>query len=560
MAGLKGYKTGGTVHIVINNQIGFTTNYIDARTSTYCTDVGKVTLCPIFHVNGDDAEMVTYAVQLAMEYRQKFKNDVFIDLLCYRKYGHNEGDEPRFTQPKLYKAIARHPNPRDVYLNELIDQDVVTREEADKVIKEFATSLEDMLDESKKIAKSIVYKFLVTTWKGFGHGSHEDMQISADTGVKKTELLKLGEKITQLPADKKFFKKITKLMGDRHKMLFETEKLDWGMGETLAYATLLSDGYRVRISGQDVERGTFSHRHAMLRVEDSEEEYVPLKTIEKKKGAFSIYNSSLSEYGVLGFEYGYAMAAPDTLTIWEAQFGDFSNGAQIIMDQFISAAEDKWKVRNGLVMLLPHGYEGQGAEHSSARIGRFLTLCADDNMVVANTTTPANFFHLLRRQMHRNFRKPLIVFTPKSLLRHPRAQSSLLEFTKGGFQEVIDDADAKATEVKKIVLCSGKLFYDLLLAREERKLKHVALIRIEQLFPWPEKQVDVILKKYKKAEKVVFSQEEPENMGSWAYVVRMFKHPNIELVSRLASGSPASGSHKVYNVRQKEVIDKTLAL
>jgi len=548
------------VHIVINNQIGFTTNYVDARTSTYCTDVGKVTLSPIFHVNGDDAEMVTYAVQLAMEYRQKFKSDVFIDLLCYRKYGHNEGDEPRFTQPKLYKAIAKHPNPRDVYVNDLIDEGIITREEADKVIKEFAASLDDMLEDSKKIGKSIVYKFLVTTWKGMGNGSHKDMQMSLDTGVKKAELLKLGEKITKLPENKKFFKKIVRLMQDRHKMIFETEKLDWGMGETMAYATLLSEGYRIRISGQDVERGTFSHRHAMLRVEDSEEEYVPLKTVEAKKGSFSIYNSLLSEYGVLGFEYGYAMAAPDTLTIWEAQFGDFSNGAQIIMDQFISAAEDKWKVRNGLVMLLPHGHEGQGAEHSSARIERYLTLCADDNMIAANTTTPANFYHLLRRQMHRKFRKPLIVFTPKSLLRHPRAKSDLIDFTKGGFQEVIDDAYVKASEVQKVVLCSGKVYYDLLKAREERKVKEVALVRIEQLFPWPEKQVDDVLKKYKKAERVAFVQEEPENMGSLAYIARTFKHPGLELVSRHAKGSPAYGSHKVFNVRQKEVIENTLAI
>ncbi|HAW50713.1 MAG TPA: 2-oxoglutarate dehydrogenase E1 component, partial [Flavobacteriales bacterium] len=326
------------------------------------------------------------------------------------------------------------------------------------------------------------------------------------------------------------------------------------------YATLLSEGYRVRISGQDVERGTFSHRHAMLRVEDSEEEYVPLKSVEKNKGDFSIYNSLLSEYGVLGFEYGYAMAAPDTLTIWEAQFGDFSNGAQIIIDQFISAAEDKWKVRNGLVMLLPHGYEGQGAEHSSARIERYLSLCADDNMIAANATTPANFYHLLRRQMHRNFRKPLIVFTPKSLLRHPRAVSKLDEFTKGGFKEVIDDADVKATEVRKIVLCSGKLFYDLLKVREERKIKNIALVRIEQLFPWPEKQVEAILKKYAKASKVVFAQEEPENMGPWSYIIRTFRHPGLELVSRKASGSPASGSHKVHTVRQNEVIDNALAL
>lgn len=559
MAGLKGYKTGGTVHIVVNNQIGFTTNYVDARTSTYCTDIGKVTLCPIFHINGDDVEAVTLAVKLAMEYRQAFKSDVFIDLLGYRKYGHNEGDEPRFTQPLLYKAIARHPNARDIYINDLVDQGIISREEAEKVISDFAEELEKMLGASKKLGKAVMHQFLHSIWKGIGHGSHEDLQISPETGVKKAKLLELAKKVTELPKDKTFFKKIEKLIEDRRKMVFDKGSLDWGMGETLAYATLLDEGFRVRISGQDVERGTFSHRHAMVRVEDSEEEYMPLRAVEKKHHDFTIYNSLLSEYAVLGFEYGYALAAPDTLTIWEAQFGDFHNGAQIIIDQFLCAAEDKWKARNGLVLLLPHGYEGQGAEHSSARMERFLELCADDNMVVANCTTPANFFHLLRRQMHWNFRKPLIVFTPKSLLRHPRAVSSLEEFTKNGFQEVIDDEYAKVDQIKKLVFCNGKLYYDLLLERENLKLNHIALIRLEQLFPLAENKIKAVLKKYTKAEKFIWAQEEPENMGAWSYIRRSFKFHDLELISRRASGSPASGSHKIYDARQKAIIDKVLS-
>ena len=555
MAGLKGYKTGGTVHIVINNQIGFTTNYVDARTSTYCTDIGKVTLSPIFHVNGDDVEAVTYAVQLAMEYRQAFKSDVFIDLLCYRKYGHNEGDEPRFTQPLLYKAIARHPNPRDIYVNNLVEEGVITREEAGTMIKEFADSLEKMLEASKKLTKAMLHPFLHTTWKDIGYGSHADILKSPETGVSKARLLELGKKITDLPSDKKFFKKIEKLMEDRRAMLGDDGHLDWAMGETLAYATLLDEGFRVRISGQDVERGTFSHRHAVVKLEDSEEEYIPLRKVEKNKHDFSIYNSLLSEYGVLGFEYGYAMAAPETLTIWEAQFGDFHNGAQIIIDQFLCAAEDKWKLRNGLCLFLPHGYEGQGAEHSSARIERFLELCADDNMIVANCTTPASFFHLLRRQMHWNFRKPLIVFTPKSLLRHPLAVSPLADLSKGSFRPVIDDDGVKAAAVKKVVFVSGKLYYDLKQEREKRKVEDIALIRMEQLFPMPEEDINAVIAKYKNAKKYVWAQEEPENFGPWAYMLRSFKYAKLERVSRNASGSPASGSHKVWAVRQKKVID-----
>jgi len=447
-----------------------------------------------------------------------------------------------------------------MYVNELIDQGITTREIADKVISEFAASLEDMLEDSKNLGKSKVTPFLSTTWKGIGYGSHKDMQASLDTGVSKTILKKIGKAITDLPEDKAFFKKIKKLMAERQKMIFESETLDWAMGETLAYATLVSEGFRVRISGQDVERGTFSHRHAILKIDHSEEEYIPLRTVEKNIGDFTIYNSLLSEYGVLGFEYGYAMASPNTLTIWEAQFGDFGNGAQIIMDQFLSAAEDKWKLRNGLVMLLPHGYEGQGAEHSSARIERYLNLCAEDNMVLANCTTPASFFHLLRRQMHRKFRKPLIVFTPKSLLRHPLAVSKLTELTKGGFKEIIDDVSVKAADVKKVLLCSGKIYYHLKMERDERKQVNVAIVRLEQIFPIAENQLKAIIKKYNKAESFVWVQEEPENMGAWGFMLRTIKDIKLEVVCRKASGSPASGSHKTFERRQKYIIDKALSV
>ena len=460
MASLDGYKNGGTIHIVINNQIGFTTNYLDARSSTYCTDVGKVTLSPIFHVNGDDPEAVVYTIKLALEYRQKYKKDVFIDLLCYRKYGHNEGDEPRFTQPLLYKAISKHKNPREIYLDKLINQEVLDKEAAKQMEKKFNDMLQDRLAEAKQIEKAVITPFLAEIWKDLKESTNDDMQKTFDTTFDKKKLIEVGKSISTLPSDKNFFKKSEKLFNERLKMI-ETDSIDWGTAELLSYATLMTEGFPVRMTGQDVERGTFSHRHAVLKVEDSEEEYIPLNHIDGTKKKLEIYNSLLSEYAVLGFEYGYAMATPFGLTIWEAQFGDFNNGAQIIIDQFLSSAEDKWKSQNGLVMLLPHGYEGQGAEHSSARLERFLTLCADYNMQVANCTTPANYFHIIRRQLKREFRKPLIIMTPKSLLRHAKCISTLEELAIGKFQEVIDDASAKAKEVKKVVFvyCCIKINY-----------------------------------------------------------------------------------------------------
>lgn len=560
MANLDGYKTGGTIHIVINNQIGFTTNYLDGRSSTYSTDVAKVTLCPVFHVNGDDVEAVVHTIKLALEYRNKYKRDVFVDLLCYRKYGHNEGDEPRFTQPILYKAISKHSNPRDIYLNLLAEKGVITKEEAKGNASEFNALLQDRLTESREIQKANITNFLEATWEGIRPSEPKDFESSIETGVSKEKLLELGKKLITLPKEKAFFKKSEKLMEDRRKMMEETNQLDWGMAETLAYGTLLEEGHAVRISGQDVERGTFSHRHAVIKVEDSEEEYVPLSNLGENQGRFDIYNSLLSEYGVLGFEYGYAMAMPNALTIWEAQFGDFNNGAQIIIDQFLSAAEDKWHSKSGLVMLLPHGYEGQGSEHSSARLERYLTLCGDNNMQIANCTTPANFFHILRRQLKREFRTPLVVMTPKSLLRHPEAVSSVEELAKGAFQEIIEEKGVDKKKVKTVVCCSGKLFYELRKERDEQKLEDLTIVRIEQLYPFPQKQLDKLLSSYSNMENLVWSQEEPENMGAWRFLKTTTNQANDwKVVSRLSSASPASGSSKVFERRQAKIIEQTLS-
>jgi len=395
MASLDGYKTGGTIHIVVNNQIGFTTNYLDARSSTYCTDVGKVTLSPVLHVNADDVEAVVHASLFALEYRMKFSRDVFIDLLGYRKYGHNEGDEPRFTQPKLYKAIAKHKNPRDIYAERLINEGVIGDDYVAELEKQYKDSLEVKLEDSRKEDKTVITPFMADEWKGFINVREWEMMDAVDTTYDRDKLTAIAKVITELPEGKKFLRKVEKLIRDRKKMYFETDTLDWAMGELLAYGALLEEGYDVRMSGQDVERGTFSHRHAVMKVEESEEEVLLLNHLSEDQGKFQIYNSLLSEYGVVGFDYGYAMASPNTLTIWEAQFGDFSNGAQIMIDQYISAAEDKWKLQNGLVMLLPHGYEGQGAEHSSARMERYLQLCARDNMYIADVTTPAQMLSLI---------------------------------------------------------------------------------------------------------------------------------------------------------------------
>ena len=556
MSRLKGYGTGGTVHIVVNNQIGFTTNYLDARSSTYCTDVAKVTLSPVLHVNADDAEAVVHATLFALDFRMKFGRDVFIDLLGYRKYGHNEGDEPRFTQPKLYKAIAKHKNPRDIYADQLIAQGIVSQADIKQLEKEYKDSLELDLQDSRKIEKTEITPFMQDEWKGFGRVDESEMMKDVPTAVSAEVLTQVAQTITELPGDKKFLRKIQKLIGDRKKMFFESDAMDWAMGELLAYGSLLAEGHDVRISGQDVERGTFSHRHAIVKAEESEEEIILLNTVQKEQGRLRIYNSLLSEYAVVGFDYGYAMASPNGLTIWEAQFGDFSNGAQIMIDQYISAAEDKWKLQNGIVLLLPHGYEGQGAEHSSARMERYLQLCAKDNMFIANCTTPANLFHLLRRQVKSNYRKPLVVFTPKSLLRHPAVLSPLKAFSEGRFETVIADDKIRPKQAKKLVFCNGKFYYDLLKEREERGLDDVALVRIEQLFPLPVNKIKAQLDAYKGVEDIVWAQEEPRNMGAWSHLLlHMPEAATFRPASRRFYGTPAAGSSTRFAKRHKEVID-----
>lgn len=555
MAQLDGYKTNGTIHIVVNNQIGFTTNYLDGRSSTYCTDVAKVTLSPVLHVNSDDAEAVVHAALFALHFRMKFKRDVFIDLLGYRKYGHNEGDEPKFTQPLLYKAIANHKNPRDIYAQRLLDEGVIDKGYVNHIESKYKEILEEKLEDSRKEDKTEITGFMQEEWKGFTRVTEGEMMKPVDTAVSNETLKNITKVISKLPSDKKFIRKIQRLVESRQDM-FDEDRLDWSMAEHLAYGTLLNEGFNVRISGQDVERGTFSHRHAVVKVEDSEEEIVLLKNVSENQGQFNIYNSLLSEYGVVGFDYGYAMASPNTLTIWEAQFGDFGNGAQIMVDQYISAAEDKWKMQNGLVMLLPHGYEGQGAEHSSGRMERFLQLCAKDNMFVADCTTPANLFHLLRKQMKANYRKPLIIFTPKSLLRHPKVISTVDEFANGSFQVLIDDVNADVEKVKTLVFLTGKFFYDLQEEQEKLGREDIALVRLEQLFPLPSEEIRKTLKKYKNADDIVWAQEEPRNMGAYSHLMmHLDEAKQFRAASRRPYGAPAAGSSTRSKKRHKEVID-----
>ena len=554
MAKLNGYKTGGTVHIVVNNQIGFTTNYLDARSSTYCTDVAKVTLSPVLHVNADDTEAVCHAMEMALQFRMRFKSDVFIDLLGYRKYGHNEGDEPRFTQPKLYKAISKHKNPKDIYAAQLLEEGSIDNNYVKEITTEFKEMLNTEFDNSKEDKNSKVKEFMKSTWVGFERQDKQEMLKTVDTSYPEESLKNIAKVVATVPEGANFVRKAQRILQGRAKMAFETNQLDWGMAENLAYGSLMEEGYNVRISGQDVERGTFSHRHAILRDETTEERINLLNINPNAKGQMTIYNSLLSEYGVLGFDYGYAMGNPNTLTIWEAQFGDFSNGAQIMFDQYISAAEDKWKTQNGIVVLLPHGYEGQGSEHSSARIERYLQLCAEDNMTVANCTTPANFYHLLRRQMKRDYRKPLIVFTPKSLLRHPKAVNSIQDLANGEFQEVIDDT-VNVDGVTKMVFCMGKFYYDLLAERESLEREDVALVRIEQLFPLHQDKIQKIIDKYPNVTDYVWAQEEPRNMGAWSYMLQRFELKNLSVCSRKYYAVPAAGSSTRFKKRHKAVID-----
>ncbi len=558
MSQLEGYYTGGTMHFVINNQIGFTTDFDDARSSTYSTAAASLVQAPVFHVNGDDPEAVIFAVELATEYRQLFNNDVFIDMVCYRKHGHNEGDDPQFTQPEMYKFIKSHKNPREMYSQKLIERGDVEKDLANKLEKGFWDNLQARLDSVKQKPLPYEYQPQEQDWRALKKTSDpKDFEVSPKTGVEKKTIDKIVKHLMTLPKDFTQLGKINRLLKGKQKLLDENN-LDWAMAELLAYGTILLEGKDIRMSGQDVKRGTFSHRHAIFRDAKTYEEYNRLGAINPKQGRFRIYNSLLSEFGVLGFEYGYSLATPNALNLWEAQFGDFYNGAQTIVDQYISAAESKWQRMSGLVLLLPHGYEGQGPEHSSGRVERFLQSCAKYNMTVANITTPANFFHVLRRQLARPFRKPMILMAPKSLLRHPLCVSDLSEFETGTkFHEVFDDTmvnSGNLKKVKKVLYCSGKIYYDLLAKKTEENRDDVAIVRLEQLYPFPQTQVEKLFKKYKNAQSY-WVQEEPLNMGPWQYVLSFY--PNqFELISRNPSASTATGYKKIHDAQQNAIVDK----
>lgn len=560
MADLKGYNTGGTIHFVINNQVGFTTDFDDARSSIYCTDVAKIIDAPVIHVNGDSAEAVVFAAKLAAEFRQKFSRDIFVDMVCYRRHGHNESDEPKFTQPELYNLISKHPNPREIYVKRLTEKGDLDAKIAKQMDAEFRQLLQDRLNMVKE--KPLPYQAtkFEEEWGTLRRSTPEDFNQSPKTGISEEDIKKVADALTAIPKGFKPIKQIEAQMKQRKDMFFNTKELNWAAAELLAYGSLLIEGKQVRITGQDCQRGTFSHRHAVLHDATTNEPYNSLLEMKERKGMFQIYNSLLSEYAVLGFEYGYAMANPNALTIWEAQFGDFANGAQTMIDQFISSGESKWQRMNGLVMLLPHGYEGQGPEHSNARPERFLQLSAEYNIVVANITEPSNFFHLLRRQLAWDFRKPCIVMSPKSLLRHPKVISPISEFTSGSFREILPDTTVDAKKVKRVVLCSGKIYYDLEEAREKEKIDNVAIVRIEQIHPLPKKQMIELLANYKGAE-VIWVQEEPENMGYWNYILRLlYKELPMDVIARKSSASPATGYNKVHVEEQKAIVAKALKI
>ncbi|MBO9699002.1 MAG: 2-oxoglutarate dehydrogenase E1 component [Sporocytophaga sp.] len=559
MSKLPGYNVGGTIHFVINNQVGFTTDFDDARSSIYCTDVAKIIDAPVLHVNGDDPEAVVFCMKVAAEYRQKFQRDIFIDMVCYRRHGHNESDEPKFTQPSLYNIIARHPNPREVYNKKLIEKGDVDAQLAKNMDKEFREMLQDRLNQVKQKALPYTFQKMEKEWQELRRSTPADFEQSPDTFISQETIDKVGNALSTIPDGFKPLKQIEKLLKERKEQFFETKVLNWASAELLAYGSLLLDRKIVRISGQDVQRGTFSHRHAVLKDAETNEPYFTLNNIADNQKSFRIYNSLLSENAVLGFEYGYAMANPNALVIWEAQFGDFANGAQVMIDQFISSSETKWQRQNGVVMLLPHGYEGQGPEHSSARLERFIELGADYNIIVANITEPSNFFHALRRQVTWPFRKPLIVMSPKSLLRNPSVVSPMNEFMSGKFREIIDDKEADPKKVKKVLLCSGKVYYDLLDEKVNNKRSDVAIVRLEQLYPLAQDQLNAILNKYKGA-KVVWVQEEPVNMGAWEYILRnLYKKADIDVVARDEAASPAVGYLKAHNESQKDLVQQAFA-
>ena len=573
MSGLPGHNIGGTIHIIVNNQIGFTTAPRFARSSPYPSDVAKIAQAPIFHVNGDDPEAVVHCAKIATEYRQKFNRDVVIDMVCYRRFGHNEGDEPSFTQPIMYKQIKTHPSTLSIYGKKLSNEGLTSNEKLQKEKINFKEFLEDEYNSSKTYKSEL--KWFDGAWSRFKPGLGKDKR--GVSGVDKSKLVKIGKKISTIPSNFNVHKTLKRIFELRYQLFEKQNKIDWSTAETLAFGTLLTEGFSVRLSGQDSGRGTFSQRHAVLRNQDNHERYIPLNNIQSGQRNFEIIDSLLSEFAVLGFEFGYSLSEPETLVLWEAQFGDFANGAQVVIDQFITSGESKWGRASGLVMLLPHGYEGQGPEHSSARLERFLQLCAGENIQVVNCTTPSNYFHVLRRQMHREFRKPLIIMTPKSLLRHKRCVSNISEFsTKSTFHRVLED-DAyiknnklitlnKDNKIKKVVICSGKIYYDLLEGRERFKNKEVVLVRLEQLYPFPAKTLANILKRYKKAN-FLWCQEEPKNMGAWNtarnYIDRTLeminlKDINVKYVGRQASSSTATGNANKHLAQQKEILEKIL--
>lgn len=556
MSKLEGYYTGGTIHFVINNQIGFTTDFHDARSANYSTSIASMIQAPVLHVNGDDPEAVVKACEIAVNYRQKYNSDIFIDMVCYRKHGHNEGDDPSFTQPKLYELIKKHANPREIYTQKLLaDGTTGVKKLAQDMEKRFWDDLQKKLDEVKE--KPLPYEMQEPekAWSSLRFSKEDDFDKSPDTAISKEQLDDLFEKIMSIPEGLTPLRKIKKLIDDKVKLYKKEQKLDWATGELMAYASLIADGKVVRMSGQDVERGTFSHRHSVLHDESGSHSYNRLSTISNNADAFKVYNSLLSEFAVLGFEYGYSIADPNTLTIWEAQFGDFANGCQTVIDQYIVSAETKWRKMSGMVMLLPHGYEGQGPEHSSARLERFLQLCAEYNIIVTNITTAANLFHMFRRQLTWEFRKPLVNFSPKANLRHVRAYSPAEDFTSGGFKEVIDDPYVKtASKVKRVLLCSGKVYFDLSEHQIEEKREDVAVIRLEQIYPLPHVQLNALKKKYKNAE-WIWVQEEPRNMGAAGYLYMYQEHFSVSsYITRPPSAASATGFAKQHAKQQKELI------
>jgi 2-oxoglutarate dehydrogenase E1 component len=556
MSNLRGYYTGGTIHYVINNQIGFTTDFDDARSADYCTSIASMVQAPVLHVNGDDAESVVKCAEIATRYRQEFNSDIFIDMVCYRKHGHNEGDDPKYTQPQLYALIDKHQNPREIYTQYLIQNGEPDAQQlAKEMEKKFWADLQERLDEVKQNPLPYKYQTPELVWKSMRKATEEDFDQSPVTAVPQEQIQQMFGKLMSWPAEFKPLKKVEKLLQDKTKLLETEHKIDWATAELLAYGSILMDGNIVRMSGQDVQRGTFSHRHAILRDENTNKGYNRLNHFTENQESFRIYNSLLSEYGVLGFEYGYAMANPNALVIWEAQFGDFCNGAQTMIDQFIAAGEQKWQRQNGVVMLLPHGYEGQGPEHSSARLERFLQMCAELNMVITNITTASNLFHAFRRQLAWNFRKPMINFSPKANLRNPATYSSITELSEGGFKEVIDDVFVEnPTQVKKVLLCTGKLFFEMSDKQQKENRKDIAIVRLEQLYPLPQKQLEALHKKYNKAT-WFWVQEEPLNMGAASFLQMNLKNINFGVISRNASAATATGYAKVHAAEQAEIIN-----